>query len=163
MENFQIAMVAGYIEDHLLFGHYEPENNHGFDRSVAMFGSTDPERMQAFFESEFERRNGTQEDIEEAQRRFDSLFGRFPQEPTECVSPFEGLIDGTLQWNGDAARQIYILEADAPAPIFLQIFIFQRGLFGLYSLMLMVLQWNLVQSHLVVPEGAKQCWPKRCE
>ena len=118
MTNAQLSMGAGWFEEHLLFGHYDPSVNHGFDRTETLFASTDPERMKAFFESELERRAYTEEDIEDAQGQFDALFGRMFTEVFDCIDPYEGVVDGTLLWNGGAARQIYILEEGAQTPGF---------------------------------------------
>ena len=160
MENFQLAMFAGFIEDSKKFGHYDPADNHGFDRSVAMYASTDTDRMTDFFISEFERRGGTQEDIDEAQRRFDSQFGRFDQDPTECIDPFEGLIDGKLTWNGDGARQIDIMETDAKAPTYPPNLHLPEG--TIWAVFLDVDGTPMESGTVspgVLPEGAKQYWP----
>ena len=118
MTNAQLAMAAGRFPEHLLFGHYDAADNHGFDRTETLFASTDPERMRAFFEGEMARRGADQEDLDEAQGQFDALFGRLSEAPIACTAPYEGVVDGRLTWNGDGVRQLYILEVGADAPGF---------------------------------------------
>jgi len=119
MTNAQLAMGAGWFPEHGLFGHFSADLNHGFDRRDTLFASTDPDRMAAFFASEFERRGGTDADLDEAQGQFDALFGRLFDAPTECITPYEGWVDGVITWNSDTpVRQVYILELDAETPGF---------------------------------------------
>ena len=119
LETYQIAMLTGEFDDHALFGWVEPDENHGFDRAETMFPSTDPERMKAFFVAEFERRGGTEEDLEEADQGFDTFFGRLFEEYSECVSPWQGIEDDRVVWDSDSGvRQFYVLEAEADTPGF---------------------------------------------
>ena len=119
MTNAQLAMAAGRFPEHSLFGHFAAETNHGFDREATLFASTDPARMAAFFEGEFQRRGGNDEDLAEAQGQFDALFGRLFLPFSDCITPYEGLVDGKLLWNSeDGVRQVYILETDAQTPGF---------------------------------------------
>lgn len=118
MTNAQLSMGTGQFDDHLLFGHIDPDDNHGFDRTQTLFASNDPMRMRAFFQSEFDRRGGDQDDLDEAQRQFDALFGRTREEAGECISPFEGIEDGKMVWNGDEVRQLYITEVGTTNPGF---------------------------------------------
>lgn len=119
MTNAQLAMGAGLFPEQTLFGHFEMDVNHGFDRTQTLFASTDPDRMAAFFQGEFDRRGGSDEDLAEAQNQYTALFGRLFEDFTECIDPFEGLVDGTLTWNSDTpVRQVYVLELDAETPGF---------------------------------------------
>jgi hypothetical protein len=119
MTNAQLAMAAGRFPEHSLFGHFQAEVNHGFDRTSTLFASTDPARMAAFFEGEFVRRGGNDEDLAEAQGQFDALFGRLFLEPSGCITPYEGLVDGSVVWNSEEGiRQLYVLEEDAHTPGF---------------------------------------------
>ena len=59
-----IVMAAGLADEHQLFGFYSEDQNHGFNREETLIPTTDTERMKAFFQGEFERRGGTQADIE---------------------------------------------------------------------------------------------------
>jgi len=119
IENFQLAMISGRLPDHILFGALDADVNHGFSREHTMFPSTDPERMQAFFNSEFDRRNGTLEEEIEGQAALDTFFDRLEEPFSDCVTPWQGLIDDRVVWDGDEEiRQFYVLEADAKTPGF---------------------------------------------
>ncbi len=118
MSNAQLSMAAGIFDEHTLFGHFEADVNQGFNREHTLFASTDPDRMAAFFTAEFERRSGDNSDLEEAAGQFDALFGRLFLEPVECITPYEGMIDGKLLWNSGQVRQLYVLEVDAMTPGF---------------------------------------------
>jgi hypothetical protein len=119
LETYQIAMISGRLDDHILFGALEADVNHGFSRESTMFPSTDPERMMAFFDAEFDRRSGTLEDEEEAQAAFDTFFNRLEEPFSDCVAPWQGLEDGRVIWNGDdEVRQFYVLKTDAKTPGF---------------------------------------------
>lgn len=119
MTTAQLAISTGDFPEHSLFGHFAAELNHGFDRTHTLFASTDPERMAAFFRSEFDRRGGTDEDLAKAQGQYDALFGRLSLPVDPCIAPYEGLVDGVLTWNSDTpVRQIYVLEEGADTPAF---------------------------------------------
>lgn len=113
MTNAQLAMSGDWYDEHQLFGWFDAADNHGFDRSQTLWPTTDPDRLGAFFEAEFARRKGSEEDKDEAQAQFDALFGNVLAAPSECIDPFEGLVDGKLVWNGDGVRQVLVQEADA--------------------------------------------------
>ena len=118
MTNSQLAMAGGRFPEHRLFGYFDPAENQGFDRSQPLFPTTDPARLNAFFEAELARRGGTQADIDEAQAQFNALFGALFEPVSPCVDPYEGIVEGRLTWNGDAVRQIYVLEEGADTPAF---------------------------------------------
>ncbi|MEM9490309.1 MAG: hypothetical protein AAGC55_14280 [Myxococcota bacterium] len=118
MSNARLAMAAGMFEDHLLFGLFPPEMNHGFDRQQTIFPSTDPARMKAFFTSEFERRNGNDDDLAHGQDQFDRQFGRLFDPPRDCMSSIEGIEDGRILWDGQPVRQIYVQEEGSNSPGF---------------------------------------------
>ncbi|MFT4976727.1 MAG: hypothetical protein ACI8S6_002632, partial [Myxococcota bacterium] len=92
MTNSQLSMAAGMFAEHDLFGYYEASANHGFDRTETLFATTDPERMKAFFTAEFERRQGSEEDLDEALGQFDALFGRLFEDVYDCIDPYEGIV-----------------------------------------------------------------------
>jgi hypothetical protein len=119
IENYQLAMISGRLDDHILFGALPEDVNHGFTREHTMFPTTDPERMKAFFNAEFDRRNGTPEQVVEAQAAFDTFFDRLLEPYNECVTPWQGLSDGRVVWDGDdEIRQFYVLKTDAATPGF---------------------------------------------
>ena len=123
--------------------------------------STDPERMKAFFESELERRAYTEEDIEDAQGQFDALFGRMFTEVFDCIDPYEGVVDGTLLWNGGAARQIYILEEGAQTPGFPPNLHLPEG--TVWALFVDPATGSPIEPGTLtpgeIPEGTFQAWP----
>jgi len=119
ISNYRLAMISGRFDEHRLFGMLEPETNHGFVRDHTMFPTTDPERMKAFFESEFERRGGTESDLELAESALQSFFLRLSESVSECVDPWEGLIDDRVVWSGTGGvRQFYVLEEGTETPGF---------------------------------------------
>lgn len=118
LNNSRLYLLSGTITQHQDFGFYDSEETHGFSREITMIPSTDPMRLRAFFLSEFERRNGSEEDITKAYNAIDSLFGQQAEESEECA-PDEGIIDGKITWNEDKeARQIYIQEITSKLPGF---------------------------------------------
>ncbi len=120
MTNSQLIMSTGYNDLHKLFGEVPAEQNHGFARSETLWPSTDPDRLKAFFDSEFARREGSQADIAASDAAFDALFGQVIADRSACVEEFEGVrADGTVYWNGDTpVRQVLVMEADAQTPAF---------------------------------------------
>lgn len=119
IETYQLAMISGRFEEHLLFGQLEPDANHGFNRDITMFPSTDPQRMQDFFNAEFDRRNGTEADNEEALKVLQSFFGRLTEPYSECISPWQGIVDDRVVWDGAGdVRQFYVLQDGAETPGF---------------------------------------------
>jgi len=117
--NARLYLLSGMIEAHREFGAFAPEENHGASRADVMIPSSDPQRLRAFFLSEFERRGGSEADRDAAQAQMDALFSRKTAAPRDCIDPFEGLIEGAFVWNGDkAARQLYIQELGSETPGF---------------------------------------------
>ncbi|EDM77890.1 hypothetical protein PPSIR1_01647 [Plesiocystis pacifica SIR-1] len=164
MTNAQLAMGAGMFEDHKWFGKLDPADNHGYDRTETLFPTTDPERMREFFTREFERRGGGEEDMVEGQAQFDALFGGLFKEPNECISPFEGIEDGKIVWNGDALRQIYVLEEDSLTPGFpLSLDRPEGTVWALY----VNTEAEPIESGAVaigeIPEGARQAVPETAD
>lgn len=161
MTNSQLSMAAGMFAEEDLFGHYDASANHGFDRTETLFATTDPERMKAFFTAEFERRAGSEEDLEEALGQFDALFGRLFEDVYDCIDPYEGIVEGTVTWNGDGVRQIYILEEDAPTPGFPPNLHLPEG--TVWALFVDPASAPLESGTVVpgvVPDGTIQAWPE---
>ena len=161
MTNSQLSMAAGMFTEKDLFGHYDAAANHGFDRTESLFATTDPERMKAFFTAEFERRSGSEADLEEAEGQFDALFGRLFEDVYDCIDPYEGIIEGTIAWNGDGVRQIYILEEEAETPGFPPNLHLPEG--TVWALFVDATAAPLESGAVVpgvVPDGATQAWPE---
>ncbi|MBV72374.1 MAG: hypothetical protein CMH52_13700 [Myxococcales bacterium] len=111
-----VVMGAGMATEHTYLGYFPPEMNFGFDRETTIYATTDVPRMQAFFRKEFERRGGTQADVEEARETFIRINGSLIEPATVCGTG-EGLDeDGRLIWNGGPARQVYIQDVGAQNP-----------------------------------------------
>jgi hypothetical protein len=109
-----IAMGAGVISSDVL-GDLEPAHNNGFTRLPSIFPSTDPVRMQAFFQRELEHRGLTAADFD-ALGYYGPLTDQDLYEPTAC-SEGEGVAaDGTVTWQGGAARIVMVLEAGSANP-----------------------------------------------
>ena len=119
ISNYRLAMLTGMFEDHRQFGALPPAENQGFIRDHTMIPTTDPDRMRRFFMSELERRGATEDDIELGRVATENFFGRRVIEDKACVSPFEGIEDNRVLWNGERGiRQLYVLETDANIPGF---------------------------------------------
>ena len=111
-----IVMGAGMDTEHKYLGYLPPEDNFGFDRETTLFATTDIPRMTAFFTQEFERRGGTQADVEAAGATFRQINGSLYEEPSDC-GPGEGInADGKIVWKGGAARQVYLQTVGAQNP-----------------------------------------------
>ncbi|MFT5681030.1 MAG: hypothetical protein ACI8RZ_001936 [Myxococcota bacterium] len=161
MTNSQLSMGAGMFPEHQLFGHYDASANHGFDRTETLFASTDPERMKAFFTAELERRDGSEEDLEEAQGQFDALFGRLFEDVYDCIDPYEGIVEGAVTWNGDGVRQIYILEEGADTPGFPpNLHLPQGTVWAIFAEAESAPMASGTVVPGVVPDGAVQAWPE---
>ncbi len=109
-----LAFSAGWI-DSTSFGTFPPQDNNGFDRRYGV-PSTDPERMRDFFLGELEHRG-----LQEADFAGDPAFGgplydQLVYEPSRCEDGEGVARDGRVDWDGDGARYVYILEADAANP-----------------------------------------------
>ncbi|MEC8382741.1 MAG: hypothetical protein VXZ96_20610 [Myxococcota bacterium] len=130
-----IVMAAGLADEHTLFGFYSADQNHGFNREETLIPTTDIERMKAFFKGEFERRGGTQADIDAASEQFLNVNYQLFESPVDCITPFEGVdSDGSVIWNGTTARQIYIQELGANNPGFMPNFDLPEGtIWALYA------------------------------
>ena len=114
---------------------YSEDQNHGLTGEETLIPTTDTERMKAFFQGEFERRGGTQADIEAASEQFLTVNFQLFENPVDCIAPFEGIDEnGMVIWNGTTARQIYIQELDADNPGFMPNFDLPEGtVWALYA------------------------------
>lgn len=109
-----IAQGAGIISSDVL-GDLEPEQNNGFTRLPSIFPSTDPARMQAFFQREFEHRGLNAVDFDPT-----GYFGPLTEQdgfvPTACAEGEGVAADDTVTWTGGAARIVMVLEEGSDNP-----------------------------------------------
>ena len=112
-----VAILAGKVSS-ASGGTYPPEDNFGFDRSKSGIASTDPDRMQAFFLNEMERRGIEDEDISDYIDFGGPIFSRARDQIPEICETNEGINSlGQVVWNGGrSARYVYILSALAENP-----------------------------------------------
>lgn len=109
-----LAFSAGWI-DSTSFGSFPPEENNGFDRRYGV-PSTDPERMRAFFLDELEHRGLTEDDFADDPAFGGPLYTQLIYEPSACEKGERVDRDGTIHWDGGAARYVYVLEAGSGNP-----------------------------------------------
>lgn len=109
-----IAQGAGVIDSTVL-GDLEPEDNNGFTRLPSVFPSTDPARMQAFFQREFEHRGLVSSDFDPI-GTYGPLTEQDLYQPAACTDG-EGVgRDGTVNWSGGAARMVLVLDEGSANP-----------------------------------------------
>ncbi len=109
-----IAQGAGVIDSTVL-GDIEPEQNNGFTRLPSVFPSTDPARMQAFFQRELEHRALSSEDFDVI-GYYGPLTDQDLYEPTACADGEGVSADGAVRWSGGAARMVLVLEQGSANP-----------------------------------------------
>ncbi len=112
-----IALFSG-LADSTLFGHYDPADNHGFERTTTGLPSTDAPRMRAFFFAELARRN-----ISQAAAAAVPAFGGpirdvLDTKPSACNDGIGVAANGTIRWGGAPARYVYVLDVGAKNPLF---------------------------------------------
>jgi hypothetical protein len=110
-----LAMLAGWV-DSTAFGAFEPEDNNGFDRHTTGLPTTDVPRMVAFLEGELGRRGLARPDFATTPPFGGILFDQLFYEPGPCASGTGVGADGSVEWEGGAARYVYVLERDAMSP-----------------------------------------------
>lgn len=103
-----LAMMAGLVSSES-FGAFDPDENNGFDRSITGAPTTNVERMQAFFQAEFDRRGGTEDDVRAYADFGGPLAAQLVYEPEECEPGVGVMADGTLMWTGGGARYVYVI------------------------------------------------------
>lgn len=110
-----LAMSAGWV-DSTAFGAYPSQDNNGFHRDVVGLPSTDPERMIAFFVGELEHRGLTPDDFTDTKPFGGPLYDQLIYEPEACAEGEGVFTDGSVRWQGGAARYVYVLEAGSDNP-----------------------------------------------
>ncbi|MCC7074762.1 MAG: hypothetical protein IT383_25860 [Deltaproteobacteria bacterium] len=109
-----IAQGAGVIDSTVL-GDIEPEQNNGFTRLPSVFPSTDPSRMQAFFQRELAHRGLSSGDFDPI-GYYGPLTDQDLFEPSACTGGEGVAQDGTVSWSGGAARMVLVLEEGSANP-----------------------------------------------
>jgi len=116
-----LAMGAGWINT-VGFGAFPPEKNNGFVRADeahpnrSIFVTTDPERVQRFFEGELAARGKTRADFANQPYGAGPLDDQRFYRPKACEAG-EGVgTDGLIRWTQGPARYVYVMEAEAASP-----------------------------------------------
>ncbi len=109
-----LAFGAGWI-DSTSFGMFAPEENNGFDRTYGV-PSTDPERMRAFFLGELAHRGLEEADFADEPAFGGPLYDQLVYDPPRCENGEGVARDGSINWEGNGARYVYVLEAGAENP-----------------------------------------------
>lgn len=110
-----MAMMAGWV-DSTVFGSFDPEDNNGFDRSVAGIGTTDSDRMIAFWAGELARKGLYEEDFTDNEPFGGVLYDQLLYVPEACSGGVGIDAEGTITWTGGAARYIYVMEEGSDNP-----------------------------------------------
>lgn len=116
MSDTAISLFAGYVDSSAL-GAFKPEDNNGFDRLNSALPTTDVNRMTAFFQREFERRNIDVEFAESIRPIGGPLVEQQNFVPEFCPDGSGIDLDGRLTWTDDrTARYVYVLDWNAQNP-----------------------------------------------
>ena len=115
LDNDAMAMMAGWIGSEA-FGAFPPEENNGFDRSRTGMQSTDPDRMEAFWAGELARRGFGESDFVDHPPFGGPLADQLAFTPERCPDGIGVAADGTIHWQGGAARYVYVLDPLSRAP-----------------------------------------------
>lgn len=103
--------------DATTLGAYDAQENFGFDRKRTAVPTTDPARMGAFFEREIKTRGIKDADFIGLKPLGGPLLGMINKKPEACSSGVGVNENHEIRWEGPPARYIYIMEAQAKAPI----------------------------------------------
>jgi hypothetical protein len=110
-----LALFTG-LADSSVLGAYHAKDNNGFDRSVTGIPTTDNERMRAFMLAELERRGISVEEASAVPPFGGPIYANRVALPEACAAGEGVLPDGTMIWNGPAARYLYVLREDSENP-----------------------------------------------
>jgi hypothetical protein len=109
-----IAQGAGII-DSVVLGNISAADNNGFTRLPSIFPSTDPARMQAFFQAEFMTRGLAAADFA-GLNKYGPLGDQYAYVPTACGVD-EGIDSaGVVTWRGGPARIVYVMDPGTQNP-----------------------------------------------
>lgn len=110
-----LALFAGYADSSVL-GAYPPEDNNGFDRNTLGIPTTDNERMLAFLEKELAFRGISVEQAQAVPPFGGPIYAAAIAEPEVCGAGEGVSTDGSVYFDGAAARYVYVLTEDAANP-----------------------------------------------
>lgn len=111
-----LAMMAGLAGSDAL-GAYPPEQNNGYNRTALGAPTTDVERMRKLLLGEWARRGLTEADAEGIAPFGGPLVAQQAFVPAACDKG-EGVdAAGLVQWQGGAARYVYVMASDSKAPV----------------------------------------------
>lgn len=111
-----LALFVGLADSRAL-GAFDPADNNGFNRTDVGIPTTDVARMKTLLEGEMARRGLTEEEARAVPPFGGPLVDQFNYVPEPCGFGEGVAADGTVDWGGFDARYLYVLEADAPAPV----------------------------------------------
>jgi len=110
-----MAMMAGWINSEA-FGRFDAADNNGFSRDVTGTPTTDPQRMQAFWVGELARLGYDQSDFVDATPFGGPLFDQLTYEPEPCADGIGVDANGVVNWQGGAARYVYVMAKNTNNP-----------------------------------------------
>ncbi len=110
-----LALGAGWV-DSSSFGAYPQAENHGFARTTSGFPSTDPARMARFFADELTARGRTRESFATTPPFGGPIYAQSTFRPSACAMGEGIAANGTISWQGGAARYVYVLETTSANP-----------------------------------------------
>ena len=116
MSDTAISLFAGYVDSSAL-GAFNPDDNNGFNRIESALPTTDVNRMLAFFEAEFQRRNIDENFARSIRPIGGPLVEQLAHQPEACPEGVGITNDGVIEWGADkSARYVYVLDAAADNP-----------------------------------------------
>jgi hypothetical protein len=110
-----LALGAGWV-DSSTFGAFPAEQNNGFSRTISGFPSTDPPRMQRFFERELMHRGRTRASFEGTEPFGGPIYAQTTFRPQPCADGYGVGADGVVRWAGGRARYLYVLDGGSANP-----------------------------------------------
>lgn len=110
-----LALGAGWVDSSTL-GAYPAAQNNGFDRTLSGIPSTDPARMQRFFERELAARGRTRESFAGTTPFGGPIYSQQVYRPTPCADGYGVGADGVVRWAGGPARYVYVLDEGSANP-----------------------------------------------
>ncbi|MEM9194379.1 MAG: proteinase inhibitor, partial [Myxococcota bacterium] len=153
-----LAFVAGWT-DSSSFGAYPPEENNGFDRTQVGLPSSDPARMQAFFEGELTRRGFTRADFADEPPEGGPLYTQRIYEPEDCEAGIGVDAEGNVNWAGGGARYVYVLEEGSESPTVPPNLDLPEGTLWRIDVPPTAMPIESPVAYGVVPEGSSQRFP----